>query len=104
MRWARWKAVCRRLQFGWTSTACVCAPPRRLSCTGRQSSRVAFVRGALLQAAAVGNNSVIKDTPQPTRCITPDFRDGCQTHILVTGDGVGNTFSANVSHLGRAAD
>ena len=50
-----------------------------------------------------GNNWVIKDNTGANPTNNPNFRDGYQTHILVSGDGVGNTFSANVSNLGKAA-
>ena len=50
-----------------------------------------------------GNNWVIKNNTGINPTNNPDFRDGFQTHILVSGDGVNNTFSANVSSLGKAA-
>jgi hypothetical protein len=50
-----------------------------------------------------GNNWVISHNIGANPTNNPDFRDGFQTHILVSGDGVGNTFSANVSSLGKAA-
>jgi Right handed beta helix region len=50
-----------------------------------------------------GNGWVIKNNTGTNPTNNPDFRDGFQTHILVSGDGVGNTFSANVANLGKAA-
>ena len=49
-----------------------------------------------------GNGWTVQHNTGANPTNNPDFRDGYQTHILVSGDGEGNVFRSNISNLGKA--